>query len=431
MKALDAAATIRRHLQVGLTVALLFAGGIGALAATTRISGAVIAPGLFVVESHVKKVQHPAGGIVEALLVREGNRVGAGDILIRLDDTQAKASLAIVAARIDELAARQARLEAEREGRAEILFPDALIARRSEAVTVMAGERRLFEIRKTAREGRRAQLRSRIEQLAKERDGIGEQVTAKEREIVLIGRELEAVRALWQQKLAPIDRMTAREREAARLAGERGQLLAASAEVSGRIAETELQILQIDEDLRAEVAKELRDIEAQLKEDRERRVTPEDELRRLVIRAPQNGVVHQLAVHTIGGVIAAGEPLMLIVPTKDALKVEARVAPQDIDQVQPGQQAILRLSAFNQRTTPELIGEVTEISPDTAQDPKSALSFYTVEIAISAAEIARLGSLRIVPGMPVEAFIQTGERTVLSYLLKPLSDQVTRAFRES
>jgi HlyD family secretion protein len=375
MKLPDAAATIRRHLMAGLTMALLFAGGVGGLAATTSISGAVIAPGIFVVESHVKKVQHSGGGIVAALAVHEGDRVKAGALLIRLDDTQAKASLAIVAARIDELDVRQARLEAERESRTGIDLPGELVARHSEAVnTVISGERRLFEIRRAARDGRRAQLRSRIGQLAKERDGISEQVTAKVKEIGLIRRELEAVGTLWQQKLAPIDRLTAREREAARLEGERGQLLAASAEVSGRIAETELQILQIDEDLRAEVAKELRDIEAQLKEDRERRVTAEDQLLRTEIRAPQDGVVHQLAVHTIGGVIAAGEPLMLIVPDQDVLRVEARVAPQDIDQLQRGQQAILRLSAFNQRTTPEILAKVTEISPDIVEDPKTGLS---------------------------------------------------------
>jgi HlyD family secretion protein len=296
--------------------------------------------------------------------------------------------------------------------------------------TVISGERRLFEIRRAARDGRRAQLRSRIGQLAKERDGISEQVTAKVKEIGLIRRELEAVRTLWQQKLAPIDRLTAREREAARLEGERGQLLAASAEVLGRIAETELQILQIDEDLRAEVAKELRDIEAQLKEDRERRVTAEDQLLRTEIRAPQDGVVHQLAVHTIGGVIAAGEPLMLIVPDQDVLRVEARVAPQDIDQLQRGQQAILRLSAFNQRTTPEILAKVTEISPDIVEDPKTGLSLYTARIEIAEGERARLDALKVLPGMPAEIFIQTGERTVLSYLVKPLSDQIRRAFRE-
>ncbi len=179
------------------------------------------------------------------------------------------------------------------------------------------------------------------------------------------------------------------------------------------------------------VPQRLRDIEAQLKEDRERRVTAEDQLRRLVIRAPQDGVVHQLTVHTIGGVIAAGEPLMLIVPDRDSLKIETRVAPHDIDQVQRGQQAVLRLSAFNQRTTPELIGEVGEISPDIVEDSKTGAGFYTARIDIAKGELARIDALKIVPGMPAEIFIQTGERTVLSYLVKPLTDQIVRAFREN
>ena len=202
------------------------------------------------------------------------------------------------------------------------------------------------------------------------------------------------------------------------------------AQSKGKISETELQIIQIDQDLRTEVGKELAEIRGKLSELIEKRVAAEDQLKRIDIRAPQDGVVHQLAVHTVGGVINPGEPIMLVVPRADALTVEAKIAPQDIDQVRLGQQAVLRFSAFNQRTTPEINGEVSLVSADITQEAKSGASFYTVRIAPLPRELARLKGLKLMPGMPVESFIQTGERTVISYLTKPLADQITKAWRE-
>ena len=226
-----------------------------------------------------------------------------------------------------------------------------------------------------------------------------------------------------------IQRVTALERDAARLEGERGQLIASIAQAKGKITETELQILQIDQDLRSEVAKELREIQGKIAELVERKVAAEDQLKRIDIRAPQDGMVHQSTVHTVGGVITAGEPIMLIVPEADELTVEAKVAPQDIDQVRVGQTAVLRFSAFNQRTTPELNGVVSRVSADLTTDQRTGAAYYAVRITLSESEIARLEGLQLVPGMPVEAFIQTGERTVLSYLMKPFTDQITRSFR--
>ena len=191
-----------------------------------------------------------------------------------------------------------------------------------------------------------------------------------------------------------------------------------------------MQILQVDQDMRAEVGKDLAEIRGKTSELMERKVAAEDQLKRIDIRAPLDGVVHQLNVHTVGGVITAGEPIMFIVPESEALTVEVKMQPQDIDQVRFGQKALLRFSAFNQRTTPELNGTVTRISADVTQDQKSGASFYTVRIAVSEDEIARLEGNKLIAGMPVEAFIQTGERNVISYLVKPLSDQVMRAFRE-
>jgi HlyD family secretion protein len=220
------------------------------------------------------------------------------------------------------------------------------------------------------------------------------------------------------------------ERDAARLAGERAQFIAARAQAKGKITEIELQIFQIDKDLVSEVSKDLRETNDKIGEFVERKVTAEDQLRRIDIRAPQDGVVLQSNVHTVGGVVTAGDTLMLIVPQTDSLAVEARVNPQDIDKLQLGQKTLLRLSAFNQRTTPELNGEVSRISADISTDQRTGASYYTIRIALPPSEVARLGEVRLIPGMPVEAFVQTGERTMLSYLAKPLSDQFMRAFRE-
>src|SRR6185437_1840491 len=232
-------------------------------------------------------------------------------------------------------------------------------------------------------------------------------------------------------KLVQFQRVTSLEREQARLDGERGQLIASVAQSKGKIAETRIQILQIEQDMRTEVGKDLAEIRGKTAELIEKKVAAEDQLKRVDIRAPQDGMVHQLAVHTVGGVITPqGEPIMLIVPEADALTVEAKIQPQDIDQVRIGQKAVLRFSAFNQRTTPELTGEVSRVSADVTQDPKTGATFYTIRVHVPEAELARLNGLKLVPGMPVESFIQTGERTVISYLTKPLQDQIAKAWRE-
>ena len=423
--------SIRTHLLGGLAVVALLAGGVGGLAATTELSGAVIAPGSLVVDSNVKKVQHPTGGVVGELRARDGDKVKAGDIVVRLDETITQANLAIVVKSLNELQSRLARLEAERDNVDAIVFPAELLARADdpELARSMTGERNLFEFRKSARAGQKAQLRERIAQLKEEIQGLTGQVAAKKRETELIGQELEGVRDLWRKNLVQIQRVTALERDAARLEGERGQLIASTAQAKGKISEIELQILQIDQDLRSEVAKDLREVQGKIAELVERKVAAEDQLKRIDIRAPQNGMVHQSTVHTVGGVITPGEAIMLIVPEADALTVEAKLAPQDIDQVRVGQTAALRFSAFSQRTTPELDGVVSRVSADLTTDQRTGAAYYVVRITLSESELARLEGLRLVPGMPVEAFIRTGERTVLSYVMKPFTDQITRSFR--
>lgn len=425
---------ITRHLLGGVALVAFLVVGVGGWAGTTEVSGAVIAQGTLVVDSSVKKVQHPTGGIVGELRVKDGDRVKSGDILIRLDETVTRANLAIVTKNLDELAARQTRNEAERDGTTALVFPAELGARAGsdpEVARLIAGETRLFETRRMARDGQRAQLRERVAQLRQQIEGLTQQTGAKQSEIELIRQELEGVRELWRKNLVQISRMTALQRDAARLEGERGQLIAATAEAKGKIAETELQILQVDQEMRSEVGKELAEIRAKQSEYTERRISAEDQLKRIDIRAPQDGFVHQLAVHTVGGVITGqGEPLMLIVPEDEALRVEARVQPQDIDQMHLGQKATVRFSAFNQRTTPEVEATVSMVAADVSQDQKTGASFYTIYIKVPPSELDRLGAVKLIPGMPAEAFVQTSSRTVISYLTKPLYEQITRSFRE-
>lgn len=424
--------SIYRHLFAGGVIVLLLALGVGGWAATTQIAGALIAQGSIVVDSNVKKVQHPTGGVVGKLNVQDGDRVKAGDVLVQLDDTITRANLAIVTKGLDELTARKARLEAERDGTETVTFPQELLARASESsvAVAVANERKLFELRRSARLGQKAQLKQRITQLQDEIQGLTAQQEAKAREIALIGKELEGVRELWKNNLVQITRLTALERDGARLEGERGQLVASVAQAKGKVTETELQVIQIDQDLSSEVAKDMREVDAKFGEFVERKVTAEDQLKRIDIRAPQDGTVLESKVHTVGGVIPAGDTIMLIVPDSDNLLVEAKVSPHDIDQLQIGQSAVLRFSAFNLRTTPEINGTITRVSADTTTDQRTGQSYYTTRIAMAKSEVARLGDVKLIPGMPVEAFLQTGERTVLSYLMKPLQDQFMRAFRE-
>jgi HlyD family secretion protein len=425
--------SIRRHLVASVAAVALLAGGVGGWATTTELAGAVIAPGQLVVDSYVKKVQHPTGGVVGELRVHEGDHVRAGDIVVRLDETQTRANLQVILKGLDEMAARQAREEGERDGAEKVTFPAELLARMSDpdVARVMEGERKLFEIRRAARAGQKAQLREQIAQLLEQIKGLQEQLSAKAKEIDWIREELKGVRDLWQKNLVQFNRLTSLERDAARLEGERGALIASIAQAKGKIAETELRILQVDEDMRQEVGKDLAEIRAKTSELVEKRVSAEDQLKRIDIRAPQDGFVHQLSVHTVGGVVTPnGEPLMLIVPEADKLIVEAKVQPQDIDQLHVGQVAVVRFSAFNQRTTPEVNGVVSVVSADVSQDPKTGATYYTIRMGVSAEEIARVGVVKLVPGMPVEAFVQTSPRTVMSYLVKPLHDQIARAFRE-
>ncbi len=424
--------SIRRHLAAGLALGLVLVGGAGGWAATTELAGAVVASGSFVVDSYVKKVQHPKGGVVGEILVQEGAQVRAGDVVMRLDATQTRASLAIVTKRLDELTARLARLEAERDDLDAIDFPDQLLARRDnpDVASAIRSETRLFEFRREARAGKKAQLGERIAQYEHEIEGLKAQEIAYADGLRVLQSEIVSQETLQERGVVSVQRLNSLRTQAATFGGERGEKIAYQAQAQGRITETRLQILQIEQDLKTEVGQELREIQGQIGEFIERKTAAEDELKRIDIVAPQSGTVHQLAVHTVGGVVSPGEPIMLIVPKGEDLALDVRIQPKDIDQVQPGQKAVLRLSAFSQRTTPELNGDVSRVAADLSTDEKSGLTYYLVRLSISHEEMQKLGGLTLVPGMPAEAMIKTGDRTALSYLVKPISDQINRAFRE-
>jgi HlyD family secretion protein len=423
---------LHRATIFGTACILLFAGTIGLWAGTAPLSGAVIAPAQFVVDSYIKKVQHPSGGIVGELKVREGQRVAEGDMLIRLDETITRANLQIITNMIDELSTRRARLEAEISSSETVETPPELAARLSDPdlARMIESERRLFESRRSAREGQKSQLRKRITQLQDEITGLKAQQDAKVREASFITEELKGVRELYNKNLVQLPRLNALEREAASLEGQRGQLVAAVAQSEGRIAEINLQIIQIEEETRAEGMRELREIQSRLSEMSERRVAAEDQLKRIDIRSPSSGYVHQLNVHTVGGVIAPGEPLMFIVPIDESLNLEGRIFPQDVDQLTLGQKATVRVHASNQRTTPEIYGTLTRISADVSRDPQTGMAFYTIRVALPPEEVRRLGNVKLLAGMQADVYVQTSNRTPFQYFMKPLTDQFARAFRE-
>jgi HlyD family secretion protein len=428
----DPKTVIRRLNIIGFATVAVLIGGIGGWAATSELSGAVIAPGSLVVESNVKKVQHPTGGTVGALLVDEGSEVKAGDVLVRLDDTVPRTTLGSVRSALDAQLLREARLKAERDGAEAVPLPDELASRRAEPTVAVAftGETRLFEARRNTLTGQRAQLREQIAQLNEQIDGLEAQIEAKKSEIGFTERELESVADLYAKQLVSVTQLTALQRTRASLLGQRGELTASVATARGRISEIELQVLQLDKDFLTSVLNDLRESEAKIAELRERQTAAEDQLRRIEIRAPQGGVVHELAVHTVGGVIGVGETIMQIVPRADALVIEAEVAPQDVDQVAVGGKVGIRVMAGNRRTTPVLDGSVLRVSPDLLHEPQTGRPYFLVRMAFAPEALVGLGDLKLTPGMQVEAYIATEERTPLDYLLKPLQEQIARTFRE-
>ncbi|MGA2996895.1 HlyD family type I secretion periplasmic adaptor subunit [Bradyrhizobium sp.] len=420
------------ELRVGLRVLLV--GGIlgGGWAAFVPLAGAVVVPGNLVVQSNVKNIQHPTGGVVADIGVQDGSRVQPGELLLRLDATQARAGLQMVSKQLDELGAKIARLVAERDGLARIEVPVELASRSgNETVkSLLASEDSLFKARFTARQSQKDLLQGRVAQLTEEIVGLEAQLDSKARQLELIAGELTGVQELYDKHLVPLTRLTTLQRESARIEGERGQIVSSIAETKSKIGETQLQMVRADQDFRTDVVKELGEAQGKEAELVERSVSARDLLDRIEIHAPVAGVVHQLAAHTIGGVIRAGDTIMEIVPDTEDLQIEARLQPKDIDQVRTGQSAFVRFSAFNQRVTPQLTGSVSYVSADTSRDQQTNAPYFTVRVVLSDQERRRLAGQQLVPGMPAEIFMQTRSRTMMSYLFKPIADQMRRAFVE-
>jgi HlyD family secretion protein len=427
-----AAHAFEGELRTGLRALLVVGGVAGGWMTLVPLSGAVVVPGNLVVQSNVKTVQHPTGGVVAQIPVHNGMRVNAGDLLLRLDSTQAQASLQVVSKQLDEVRAKSARLVAERDGLPRPAIPPEMSGRLDDnnVKTLLASEASLFRARVTARESQKELLKSKVSQLGEEIVGLEAQVASKAKQLELITGELTGVQELFDKRLVPIARLTALQRESARIEGERGQLISTIAETKTKVDEAKLQMVRLDQDVRTEVVKDLGEAQGKEAELSERSVAARDILERIEMRAPASGVIHQLNAHTIGGVIRAGDAVMEVVPDSDDLQIEARLQPNDIDQVRKGQQAFVRFSAFNQRVTPQLIGQVSYVSPDTTKDQQSGTSYFTVRIMLPEEERRRLAGLQLSSGMPAEVFMQTGSRTMLSYLLKPIMDQFQRAFVE-
>ncbi|MGF1649517.1 MAG: HlyD family type I secretion periplasmic adaptor subunit [Hyphomicrobiaceae bacterium] len=393
------------------------------------INGAVIGNGTVTVENRYRTVQHLDGGIVARINVRNGDLVAPGDVLIQLDRVSDRAELTVIAERIDDLRIQQARLEAERDGRQSFEIP-ADVSRSEAILKTIATQEALFRARSDSLRGETSMLSERIEQVTAQLNGLIAQRDARGRERRLITEELASIRSLFAQGFANQQRLSALEREAARLDGELGRLASEIARVDGVLSETRLNLAQRRKSTVETVSDELRRVQSALNELVERRKALEDKVARADIRAPHGGRIHALAVQTEGGVIEPAKAILQIVPEDERLVIEARIRPQDIDSVRAGQTATVVLSAFNAQTTPRLKGEVLRVSA-AELSASDGQSYFTAQVAIPPDELARLGSRqRLMPGMPAEVFIETDARSILSYLLKPLTDAMFRAFRE-
>ncbi len=423
---------LHRELRLALIVVAVLVFGLGGLAATLPMGGAVVAHGEVSVESKVKAVQHPTGGVVAEILVKNGDHVREGQPLLRLDTSVSGPSATLATASVDQLLAKKARLEAEREDRTPIRFPPELTSRRSEptVAAIINDETKVFQLRAASLAGQVAQLNERIGQHEQQIHNYQIQADATRQQSQLLSPELAANRELWEKRIIPIQTLNALEREAVDLDAKAASLDASIAETKGAITEIRQQMISAQEQHRSEASTELADVLQRLSELQRNNIVAADSYERSIIRAPQAGVVDKLMINTVGGVVPPGQVIMEIVPTADRLVVEARIKPADIDQVRPDQPVKLRFSAFDLQTTPQLHGKVERVSPEHGVDEHTGAAYYTVVILIPEAELKRLGSLTLVPGMPVEAFISTGYRTMLNYVTKPLADQIARSFRE-
>jgi len=427
----DPSQNVQNKMRVVLIAIAGLVLGFGVAGTLIPIGGAVIASGQVGVESHVKKIAHPSGGVISEILVQNGQHVRKGEILMRFDDKVTGADAQYSSLSVDQMLAQRARLEAERLGAASITFPRELLRDDASARRAMADEEKLFRIKRAEQSGMSAQLQARIAQYQQQISAYEAQIKALEDQTKLIEPERKGVKELWDKDLVTISRLNQLERTAVDMQGNIGALRANIAQTQARITEAREQIIQMNQTRRSEAGTELGQLNGNLNQQQVRSVSATDAQDRSVVRAPYDGVVDKLAFNTVGGVVRPAEVIMEVVPDADQLLVEGAVSPNDIDQVRVGQKARIRFTAFNNTATPEITGEVTVVAADRSTDAEGKVSFFPVRVRIDDKELARYPELALKPGMPAELFIETGNRSMISYITKPLRDQFARAFRDN
>lgn len=424
---------IRRQAIIGLLTVFLLIGGIGVWGAWASLAGAVVSSGQIELESHAQVIQHPEGGIVATIEVKDGDRVKAGDVLLSLDGSALHSDLAILTNQLTELEARGARLSAEQLGLEEVVFPEALerAAAGGKAVkNVLAGQVAFFDAKKRTYAESVNSTREQQRQKANEIDGLKAQSAALAEQLQLVDEELVNLDALLAKGLVGAPRVAEMKRGRSNLVGQKAGTDASVAASLGQIAQLDVEILRLTATRQQEAVSELRDIENKIAEISEQRKALDTKIARLDLRAPLDGLIHGLQIHTIGSVIRPADPVMYVIPQDNLLAITAKVDASHVDSVFVGQDAILRFSSFDARTTPELHAVVTRVSADIITDTRTGAQFYTAELAPKPGEMALITGKELLPGMPVEVYIQTGSRSPLSYMLKPFLDYAERAFRE-
>ncbi|OOY23724.1 RTX toxin [Thioclava sediminum] len=425
-------ANSRLLLAAGFGAITLLVGGMGAWSVGAKINGAVVSRGVVKVESERQVIQHPDGGVVGEILAHNGDQVHAGDVLLRLDGTFLRSELAIVQAQLLEIAVRKARLAAERDDLTEVDFtvlPDFPMLDPEQVAQQREGQSNLFAARQATMAKKINQLREQQQQIEKQIEGVEAQRVSLMEQLDLVSQELEDKQSLYERKLMEASRVLATQREHAKLTGEIGRLNSVIAEARVRISSLEIEVVGLSEDRREAAITQLRDLQYNEISLVERENTLREKLARLDVRAPVDGVVFGSQVFALQSVIQPAQPMMFLVPSDQPLYVSVRVDPTSIDQVYSGQQVSLQFSTFNRRTTPAIPAEVLRVSPDVQTDEANRETYYEATVEPDPEALAALPEVKLMPGMPVEAFLKTDARTPLSYLTQPLTVYFNRAFR--
>ncbi len=414
----------------GLTILLIFLVGATAWASSAKLASAIIAVGQLKVDSNRKQIQHLDGGIVNQILVSDGQSVKKGDTLVILDPVQAKSSLGIVAGALFTAELKRSRLQAERDNTEQPDFTRFLHREHEDKNSVIDAQQSLFSIRRSVQVSQQEILHQQIENLKSQISGFESQQASTQTQIEISMDELVNLRNLKARGLVGNERLLELERNLAQLEGRAGELVSSIASAKASIDEKRLELIRVKRSFHEQVLAELQDVESEIIDLQERANAATHHLQQMVVKAPVDGLIVGLNVHTEGGVVVPGQLLMEIVPDNDALIVEGQVLPTDVDDLLVGQSARVKLSGLQQRTTPELIGKLQYVSADSMLDERSGMTYFIIRVSIAAEELAKLPSEGLIPGMPAEVFVQTGERTALEYLLQPLSDTIDRAWRE-